>query len=272
MFFFDSKIVITISLLFFFTLCVFSLKKKDSVTENFRLIEKKQVSLDSYIFKFEPLKKTESLSFEEGEYLVLSLSVNGENIKRKYTPISPTNQLDFIDLLIKIYSDGSFTPHLNLLKIDDKVLISKGKSRYNFIENLKTKIGMIAGGTGIAPFYRILLNSLQKSDNKIKFFLVFANEEKENLYFFDEFNQLAKKYPDFFKVHYVLKNPPKDWNYGTGLVTEEIIEKYLPPRNSDTKLFLCGSPRMITFLKKFDRINIPKIDPVLKNNDNVFIF
>jgi nitrate reductase (NAD(P)H) len=94
--------------------------------------------------------------------------VKGEIVTRKYTPTSSIHERGHVDFVIKIYrkceqfpNGGLMTQHLESMNIGDKLSIEgpRGRLAYfgdgNFVidkkEKKKTRIGMIAGGTGITP-------------------------------------------------------------------------------------------------------------------------
>ncbi|GJR81608.1 NADH-cytochrome b5 reductase 1-like protein [Tanacetum coccineum] len=59
-----------------------------------------------------------------------------------------------------------------------------------------------------------------------------------------ELKELASKYPNRLKVHYVLNQPPKGWTGGVGFVTTEMIKDHLLAPAFDIKILRCGPPSM----------------------------
>jgi cytochrome-b5 reductase len=117
-----------------------------------------------------------------GQHIVIHKTMStkevpeGEEVTRKYTPISAIHQKGNFDLLIKVYrpnvhpkfpDGGKLTPFLESLNIGDTIQITgpRGKIRYlgHGVLEFKTdtgpvrrtykKIGMVAGGTGITPMF-----------------------------------------------------------------------------------------------------------------------
>lgn len=118
--------------------------------------------------------------------MVISAIVQGEEgleeCTRKYTPISTIYENGKFDLLIKVYFKnvhpkfplgGMMSQYLNDLKLEEfiKVRGPFGKLTYlgdgnfkiltkykplTYKEKCYKKVGMLAGGTGITPFYQVL--------------------------------------------------------------------------------------------------------------------
>lgn len=106
-----------------------------------------------------------------------------EEVSRKYTPVSTIFEKGKFELLIKVYFKdthpkfplgGKMSQYLNDLQIGESIKIRApfGKLTYlgdgsfkiltklkplTYKEKVYKKIGMIAGGTGITPFYQVII-------------------------------------------------------------------------------------------------------------------
>ena len=107
-----------------------------------------------------------------GGHIALSAEIDGKVVKKPYTPISHMHASGYMELAIKVYRDqgdtpgGRLTQYLEELPIGSDIMCSGpiGKLRYFGDGKIyssgrdltgKTKIGMIAGGTGITPMFSI---------------------------------------------------------------------------------------------------------------------
>ena len=61
------------------------------------------------------------------------------------------------------------------------------------------------------PLYQVLTHALADKDNKTKFTLLFANVAEKDILLREEFDELAKKFPETFKVVYYLDKAEKNW-------------------------------------------------------------
>ena len=90
--------------------------------------------------------------------------------------------------------------------------------------NMVRHFGMIAGGTGITPMLQIIRAVIRgrPTGDKTEIDLIFANVNAEDILLREDLDQLAKD-DKSFRVHYVLNNPPENWEGGVGFVTPEMI-------------------------------------------------
>lgn len=79
---------------------------------NLKLVSKKQVSDDSYIFTFELPSPTQQLGVPIGQHLKLIQQLStqdfpaGEQVERKYTPVTKLDTKGVMELLVKVYMPG----------------------------------------------------------------------------------------------------------------------------------------------------------------------
>ena len=63
--------------------------------------------------------------------------------------------------------------------------------------NMKRRIGMIAGGTGITPMLQIIREILENPEDKTEVSLLFANNAEEDILMRDELDRLAIMHNNF---------------------------------------------------------------------------
>ncbi|KAF9160513.1 NADH-cytochrome b5 reductase [Actinomortierella ambigua] len=140
-----------------------------------------------------------------------------------------------IQFLIKRYSEGQVSRFLHAARPGAKIEMRGPVVIWPASEPELDKwdeIGMIAGGTGVTAFLPIIHTALNSSTNRTRLTLVFAAREPEELYFKEELDQLAKKYPSRFKVVYTVDDAPEEqassWQGPIGFVQRSLIEGVLP--------------------------------------------
>ena len=104
------------------------------------------------------------------------LQIRGHNLldrtqetTRKYTPISDSLYGGHIEFVIKYYQNGLLTPYLFTLNEGDLMEVfrtendgKQNRLEYPFIG--KSKLGMIAGGTGVTPMIQVIYIESIQSD------------------------------------------------------------------------------------------------------------
>jgi len=189
-----------------------------------------------------------------------------KEIERKYTPTSSDSDVGFVDLVIKVYKGGvidrfpdggKMSQYMDTLKPGDKLDImgpigtheymGKGLFKSGRKEHTCTKLGMMAGGTGITPMLQVMAAILKDPTDKTEISVIYANQTEDDILVRDHLDGLAAKHPAQLKVHYTLDRPPKDWKYSSGFITDEMIAKHLPPPSPTTLVLMCGPPPMVRF-------------------------
>lgn len=239
----------------------------------FPLIGKTRVSHNSCVYKFGLPKSTDRLGLPIGQHISISAVINDKEVVRSYTPISNDEQLGSFDLLIKTYENGNISRHVESKKIGEHIEVRGPKGFFTYTPNMVESFGMVAGGTGIAPMYQVLTAILNNPQDKTKIYLVYANVAENDILLRAELEQLKTEHPDQFFVHYVLNNPPENWEGSVGFVTPEIMDNHLPKHTENTNLLICGPPLMVSAIKKAAQtLGYPKAKPVSKLGDQVFVF
>ena len=175
----------------------------------FPITHKEAVSHDSYLFRF-GLEENETLGVPIGGCVKFIAEINGEHVERSYTPINDVKHASNFEIVIKIYrpcekfpDGGKMTRYLESLSVGDKVKIRgplgriqyHGHGKFTIKENpqlnaTRTKIGLIAGGTGIAPCWR-LLQSMIKNNDGTEVTLLFANHTPIDILLKQQLDSLA---------------------------------------------------------------------------------
>lgn len=175
-------------------------------------------------------------------------------VVRPYTPVTTEEESQkgkYFDLVIKQYPNGPMSTHICSLKPGDTIEVKGPNPKLNIDKDQHTHIGMIAGGTGITPMLQVIRHIFHSSSAPLhknkRVSLVFANVEEKDILLRTELDQLAKTYPDRFKVHYVLDKPPSKWDGSSGRVNSEIIKANLPSASEGEKalIMVCGPAGMV---------------------------
>ena len=115
-----------------------------------------------------------------------------EEVARKYTPTSKVHQKGYCEFIIKVYHPnvhpkfphgGLMTQYLEKMPIGQYLKIEGPKGKLNYIGcgnfyiqkkyNVRKRIGMVAGGSGITPMFQILQAAAENMD-KVDLTLLFG--------------------------------------------------------------------------------------------------
>jgi len=231
----------------------------------FMLTKKEEVSHDTRVFTFALPTPEHKFGLPTGRHIVLRANVNGEEVERKYTPITSDDDLGIFKLCIKVYfknvhpkfpNGGIMSQHLESLEIGDSIDVKGPTGLITYLGNGKVKvtgktvetkhIGLMAGGTGITPCLQLIEAILKNPADKTTVSLIFANQTVEDILLRERLDTLARDNAQF-KAFYTLDRPPADWQYGSGFINRDMCEAHLPAPGDDTLVLMCGPPPMIKF-------------------------
>ncbi|BAO40367.1 NADH-cytochrome b5 reductase 1 [Kluyveromyces marxianus] len=242
--------------------------------QEFPLVGKTILTHNTAVYRFGLPKKDQVLGLPIGQHISVQANINGKEIVRSYTPTSlDSDSVGFFELLIKSYEKGNISKHFAELKIGDKIKVRGPKGFYQYVPNMCEEIGMIAGGTGIAPMYQIMKAIFANDADKTKVSLVYGNQTEEDILLKKELDAFVAKKPDQFKIYYMLDKAPESWTGGVGYITADIMKDHLPTPADGVQLLVCGPPPMVSSIKRNAvSIGFQKAKPISKMGDQIFVF
>ncbi|TFK30617.1 NADH-cytochrome b5 reductase [Coprinopsis marcescibilis] len=243
--------------------------------KDFALVKTTKVSPNTAIYRFKLPHHRDVLGLPIGQHISISAEINGKTIIRNYTPISLDDDRGFFDLIIKTYEKGNISRHVTTLSPGDKLKVKGPKGNFKYSPNLVSHLGMIAGGTGIAPMIQIIRGVLRNPLDQTTISLIYANVNEDDILLRTELEELVDVHGEQrLTIFYVLNNPPPVWKGGAGFVTKEHISQLLPnPNETNSKVLICGPPPMVAAMKKnLDDIKYPTPNTISKLQDKVFVF
>jgi cytochrome-b5 reductase len=278
---------------------LFELKKNpDDAQEvlEFKYVNKKQISPDTFIFTYE-VPDNLSLGLGLGQHIAIDAVVptkecpEGEPICRKYTPTSWFIDEGKFDLLIKVYfkdvhpqfpQGGLMSQYLNDLELFNTIKVRGpfGKLTYlgdgnfkilkkfkplTYLEKKFNKIGMIAGGTGITPFYQ-LLQAANKLKDSVEFSLLFGNKSSADILLKEELDEIYREQTFKFNLHYTIDKAEDNWTGSVGYMIKEMVVANTPAPADDVIMLLCGPPVLCK------NVITPMLKSLGHKDENIFEF
>jgi len=213
--------------------------------KKFKLVEKKQISHNVAKFKFALPTPTSVLGLPIGQHISCrGQDATGEEVMKPYTPTTLDSDLGYFELVIKMYPQGRMSHHFREMKVGDYLSVKGPKGRFKYQVGQVRAFGMLAGGSGITPMFQVARAILENPNDNTKVHLIYANVTYEDILLKEELDNMAKTYPDRFKIYYVLNQPPENWNGGVGFVSKEMIQSHCPAPADDIQILRCGPPPM----------------------------
>lgn len=154
---------------------------------------------------------------------------------------------------------GVSSSYIFSLKPGDKVTVSGPYGDF-FVQDTDREMMLIGGGAGMAPMRSHIFDQFKNKHTQRKTTFWYGGRSRKELFYQDEFEQLATEH-DNFSFHIALSDPqPNDnWTGYTGFIHEVIYENYLRnhPNPEDIEYYICGPPMMLqAVLKMLDSLGV----------------
>lgn len=167
---------------------------------------------------------------------------------RPYTPISTNAQLGSFVLLVKRYPGGALSERMHGLALGEALEFRHVAQNVKLLHPFggRTRIGMVAGGTGITPMLQALHALLGGAGGDAKVSLVYAARTADELLCRRALDGWAAASGGRLTVEYVLSAEPASsgWKGLRGRVGRPLLEAHLPPPGADCLILVCGPPGM----------------------------
>lgn len=141
---------------------------------------------------------------------------------------------------------GIMSSYIWSLKAGDKVTISGPFGEF-FAKETDAEMVFIGGGAGMAPMRSHIFDQLKRLRSKRKISFWYGARSLREMFYEDEFAQLARENPNFtFNVALSDPQPEDNWTGYTGFIHNVLLENYLRnhPAPEDCEFYMCGPPMM----------------------------
>jgi len=207
------------------------------------------------LFSFKTTRQ-DGLRFENGQFVMIGLEVDGRPLARAYSVASPNydEHLEFLSIKVQ---DGPLTSRLQHIKVGDEILVSRKPTGTLVIHDLKPakNLYLFSTGTGLAP-YMSLIQDIEVYDRFEKVILVHGvrkvddlaykdfieNELPKNEFFGDEVKNKLIYYPTVTREAFKNEGRLTDLIKSGKLFKDIGLEKMNP---ADDRAMICGSSEML---------------------------
>jgi len=213
-----------------------------------------------------PKELTSEYNYIQGQYLTLKLNVNGEELRRSYSICSSPKTDNELRVAIKKVAGGKVSTWINDFAkkgSNIEVMTPLGNFHTELKPTNKKKYILFSGGSGITPMMSIIKTTLN-IEEKSELILFYGNYNEASTIFKTEIDDLAKKFSERLKVHYVFDKPSEEPSQELlkGLMTSDKIKLLLQTFGHVTPVteyFICGpGPMMENVKTTLEELNVHK--------------
>jgi ferredoxin-NADP reductase len=209
-------------------LCVSTVREENGVVRSYRLV---------------PAQDGVRLPpFRAGQYLSIGDTINGVRASRPYSiSCTPDESAagNYYEITVKGKEDGYFSSRILDTWTTGCTVRSSSPLGTFYYEPLRDgrELVCLAGGTGITPFRSIIGDALSHTD--ARFTLFFGVACPDELLFMEDFEALARQFPDRFRIVAVCADADENWEGERGFLSAAVIKKNLPSTEGAC-FFICG--------------------------------
>ena len=201
-------------------------------------------------------------TFKPGQFLSLTLPIDGERVRRTYTVSSPPTRTSYVEITVKREVEGVASHYLHdRVQEGDLIEIHALSGNFTFTGDESHGVVLIGGGVGITPMMSVLRN-LTDAAWEHDVWMVFAVRTPHDIIYEKELTYLQERHPNFH-LHIVVETASgTGWQGSTGRVTAELLSGFIPDLSSH-RVYLCGpAPMMDAVRAMLEGLGVPR-DQVL---------
>jgi ferredoxin-NADP reductase/ferredoxin len=217
------------------------------------------LSYDTKLFRFIPAKRNKPLaSFRAGQYVGLTVEIDGVRTSRPYSIVSSPNQLAYYELGIRRKQGGFVSCYLfDHARVGDVLEATEplGNLYYNPLFHGNDLV-FIAGGCGITPFIS-MLRDVAEQVVPLKIHVLFGCLTEKDIIFKNVLEELQSRRSNI-QLNYVLSEPEPTWKGECGFITRNIIQKFIGSIKNKY-FYIVGNRAMYQFIgQELTELGVPR--------------
>jgi ring-1,2-phenylacetyl-CoA epoxidase subunit PaaE len=194
-------------------------------------------------------------AFQQGQYLTIKTTINGEEVRRSYSLCSSPLDKEW-RVAIKKVDGGVFSTYANeVLKAGDTldVMPPMGKFFTPIQSEQAKQYVCFAAGSGITPILSIIKTVLV-AEPLSQVILVYGNRSKASIIFKEQLEALKNKYMERFSLIHVLSREKMDAPIQSGRITADkcaALSSTLIKLDQADAFFICGPEEMTLAVRDY---------------------
>ncbi|PIN79710.1 hypothetical protein COV16_02795 [Candidatus Woesearchaeota archaeon CG10_big_fil_rev_8_21_14_0_10_34_8] len=182
--------------------------------------------------------------FQAGQFVILNITdADGNPQRRSYSIASSPKNKDYIELCIKIVSNGRVSSIMGQLQEGANIELDGPYGKFTVDKEQKKELLLIAAGVGIAPIRSLVLDLCETGYSQAVS-LFFGFRYMNDCLFKDECLKLKQEFPNF-NFYPIISRPEEDSeNWMDVGHVNAVLPKYV--NNAEGKeVYICGSLPMV---------------------------
>ncbi len=197
------------------------------------------------------IEDTSTFPFVAGQFISVREPRGEKFVTRAYSIASPPRRDSTFDLCLNRVDEGFMSNFLCDLSVGDTAKIHGPHGLFVLKPEVQDVI-LVSTGTGVAPFRSMVQHLFGKDESGEQLhggrqvWLVYGTRYPTDVYYQEEFEQLAAEQPNF---HYIatLSRAPGEWTGSRGYV-QEYVRKIVGDRK-DMHVYICGLNEMVSSVR-----------------------
>ena len=184
-------------------------------------------------------------SHRPGQYLSLTLTIDGKRVHRSYTIASSPTERSYCELTIKRDPNGRASRFLHdVLRAGTPLEVTAPAGRFVFTGEEADSVLLIAGGVGVTPLMAIIRYLTDRAYNG-QIHLLFSVRRREDVIFADELQRLQLRFPNLRVCLALSGSDERAWAGERGRISAAMIRRFVPSV-TELPIYLCGPAPMMT--------------------------
>ncbi len=226
---------------------------------------------DTKTFTFEiPDSLVEEFNYYAGQYVTLSIMIDGQECRRSYSICSAPHH-DRFAITIKRVVGGTVSNYISdNLKSGDTINVMVPQGKFKFIpdSNMSRQHYFFAAGSGITPVMS-MIESVLEEEPKSTCHLFYGSKNEFQIIFKSRLDDLELKYRGQLYIHYILSRPVRykadgilgffgkkvtKWKGLTGRIDITTLSNFLkdqPMIKPEIQFYLCGPGDFISEVEAY---------------------
>ncbi|MEO1436197.1 MAG: FAD-binding oxidoreductase [Bacteroidota bacterium] len=186
----------------------------------------------------------EAIAFKPGQFVTMDLPIHEKRLKRwrSYSIANPPDGTNLLEFSIVHLEGGLASKYLfNEVKEGTSIRFKGPTGVFTLPEAINKDLVFICTGTGVAPFRSMILDLKAQPNFNRNIHLIFGTRTPENILYREEFEALAKEWPNF--TYTVALSRDDSWEGPKGYVHQVYEAAYADKK--DVAFYLCGWSNMV---------------------------